>query len=87
MCVCVCMRACCVCVRVRACCVCVYVLCMCVVCVRPCMRVHVYDNCTGNSNKEEAMIEVFLSGLPSLKVELQIDIATVLGWCALFSIL
>ena len=33
------------------------------------------------------MIEVFLAGLPSLKVELQIDIATVLGWCALFSIL
>ena len=62
---------------------------MCVVCV----HVHVYvcvcicDDCIGNNDKEEAMIEIFLSGLPSLKVELQIDIATVLGWCALFSIL
>ena len=31
------------------------------------------------------MIEVFLTALPSLKIELQIDVATVLGRCALFS--
>jgi len=33
------------------------------------------------------MIEMFLTALPSLKIELQIDVASVLGWCALFRII
>ena len=40
----------------------------------------------GNNNEGDTMIEVFLTALPSLKIELQVDVATVMGWCALFSI-
>lgn len=33
------------------------------------------------------MIEMFLTALPSLKIELQIDVATVLGWCAVYRVM
>lgn len=34
---------------------------------------------TDNSGEGDLMIEVFLAALPSLKVELQVDVATLMG--------
>ena len=51
-------------------------------CVHDCQH-HVI--LTDNNNEGDTMIEVFLTALPSLKIELQVDVATVMGWYALFS--